>query len=64
MAVCVYVLIAIVSKELGLKHTLATTLQILSVSAFEKVRLHQLLAQNDLADSHPDNANRLVFNGS
>jgi len=63
IAVCVYVLIAIVSKELGLKRSLATTLQILSVSAFEKVPLHQLLAQSDLADSHLENSNRLVFNG-
>ena len=42
IAVCVYVLIAIVRKELGVSHSLATTLQILSVSVFEKVPLHQL----------------------
>lgn len=63
IAVCVYVVIAIVRKELGVTHSLATTLQILSVSAFEKVPLHQLLAQNDLADSHLNMPNQLVFNG-
>jgi hypothetical protein len=62
IAVCVYVLIAIVSKELRLDHSLATTLQILSVSAFEKVPLAQLLAKNDLADSDIVNGNQLVFN--
>jgi hypothetical protein len=63
IAVCVYVLVAIVSKELCLEHNLATTLQILSVSAFEKVPLHQLLAKTDLAESHGENPNQLVFNG-
>jgi len=63
IAVCVYVLIAIVRKELGVSHSLATTLQILSVSAFEKLPLHQLLAQNDLENSHSIFPNQLEFNG-
>jgi hypothetical protein len=62
IAVCVYVLIAIVSKDLHGDHSLATTLQILSVSAFEKVPLAQLLAKHDLADSDIVNGNQLVFN--
>jgi hypothetical protein len=63
IAVSVYVLIAIVSKELGLKQSLSTILQILSVSVFEKVPLHQLLAQDDLADLDAHSPNQLVFNG-
>ena len=63
IAVCTYVLIAIVSKELKLEQSLSTTLQILSVNAFEKVPLHQLLVNNDLAESQPDDNNQLVFNG-
>ena len=63
IAVCVWVLIAIVRKELGVRHSLATTLEILSVSAFEKVPLHQLLAQNDPANSQPVFSSRLEFNG-
>ena len=63
IAVCVYVVIAIVRKELGVTHSLATTLQILSVSAFEKVPLHQLLAHNAPAESHLNIPNQLVFNG-
>jgi hypothetical protein len=52
-----------VRKELGVRHSLATTLEILSVSAFEKVPLHQLLAQNDPANSDPVFSGRLEFNG-
>jgi hypothetical protein len=63
IAVCVYVLIAIVSKELGIQQSLATTLQILSVSAFEKVPLAELLAKDYLAISERENGNQLVFNG-
>lgn len=63
IAVCVYVLVAIVSKELRLEQSLSTTLQILSVSAFEKVPLHQLLAKTDLASLDIDNPNQLVFSG-
>jgi len=63
IAVCVYVLVAIVSKELRLEQSLSTTLQILSVSAFEKVPLHQLLANTDLASLDIDNPNQLVFSG-
>jgi hypothetical protein len=62
VAVCVYVLIAIVSKELHLEQNLATTLQILSVSPFEKAPLAELLAKTRLADSQLQNGNQLVFN--
>jgi len=63
IAVCVYVLITIVRKELGVTHSLATTLQLLSVSAFDKVPLHQLLAHSALASSDLDIPNQLVLNG-
>jgi hypothetical protein len=63
IAICVYVLIAIVRKELHLEQSLATTLQILSVCPFEKVPLHQLLTESSPADSHIDVDNQLVFNG-
>ena len=63
IAVCTYVLIAIVSKELKLEQSLSTTLQILSVNVFEKVPLHPLLTKNDLAESQPNDNNQLVFHG-
>ena len=43
IAVCVYVLVAIVKKELQLPQSLHSILQVLSVSVFEKVPLDQLL---------------------
>ena len=62
IAICVYVLVAIVRKELGLEVSLSQILQILSVNVFEQVPLAELVAktasQNETADSH----NQLVFN--
>ena len=45
IAVCVYVLIAIIKKRLSLDASLYTILQLLSVTAFEKMPLDQLLRQ-------------------
>jgi transposase len=45
IAVCVYVLVAIVKKELHLEASLYEILQILSVTPFEQVPLQQLLAK-------------------
>ncbi|MBM4103486.1 MAG: IS4 family transposase [Planctomycetes bacterium] len=45
IAVSVYVLIAIIKKELKLPQSLAEILQILSVSIFEQVPLHQVLTE-------------------
>jgi hypothetical protein len=62
IAVCVYVLVAILRKELGLEVSLSQILQILSVNVFEQMPLAELVAksasQNETLDSH----NQLVFN--
>jgi hypothetical protein len=47
IAVSVYVLVAIVKKRLDLDASLYTLLQILSVSLFEKMPLHQALARGE-----------------
>jgi hypothetical protein len=47
IAVCVYVLVAIVKKELSLDHSFYTILQILSVSLFQKEPILQALQQHD-----------------
>src|ERR1700730_11247461 len=47
IAVSVYVLVAIVRKRLSLDASLYTLLQILSVTLFEKMPIHQALAQDD-----------------
>jgi IS4 transposase len=47
IAVSVYALVAIVKKRLALEASLYTLLQILSVTLFEKLPMHQALAQDD-----------------
>ena len=46
IAITIYVLIAIVKKRLNLDTSLYTFLQILSVTAFEKVDIFQLVTEN------------------
>ena len=47
IAVCTYLMIAILHKQLKLPGTLHRTLQILSVHPFEKVSLNELLTETD-----------------
>jgi hypothetical protein len=46
IALSVYVLVAIVKKELGLEQPLYTILQILSVTLFEKEPILQILTES------------------
>jgi len=62
-AVAVYVLVAIVKKELHLEPSLYTLLQILSVTLFEKMSLQQTLADNALVPVDPENSNQLSLRG-
>jgi len=48
IAVCVYVLVAIAKKEFMLQQSLYEILQILSISIFEKMPVHQLFQQTQL----------------
>lgn len=59
IAVCVYVLIAIIKKRLALEASLYTILQLLSVTAFEKMPLDQLLRQAAPQIQNPNNFNQL-----
>ena len=52
IAVCVYVLIAILKKEQKLPHSLHTILQVLSVSCFEKIPIPQLLTKKSPQYDH------------
>jgi len=61
IAVCVYVLAAIIKKQLSLKQNLSTILQILSVNAFDKIPLPQLFTNIDPQTSHPINDNQLLL---
>jgi hypothetical protein len=62
ISISVYVLVAIIKKELKLESSLSSILQILSVNAFSKEPLAQLLVKKGSRnlDTHPHN--QLVFN--
>lgn len=61
IAVCVYVLVAIVRKELQLDLSLSQILQILSVNAFEQVPLVELVAKSQNQNELGDSANQLML---
>jgi len=61
IAVCVYVLVAIVRKELKLELTLSQILQILSVNAFEQMPLPQLVAISASQAEEGDSRNQLML---
>jgi IS4 transposase len=62
IAVCVYVLLAILKKQLKSDLSLNTILQILSVNAFEKEPLRQLLTAIPSQFSEGNICNQLIFN--
>ena len=62
IGVCVYVLVAIVKKAVKSNASLYTILQILSVNAFEKVTLGDLLTEAPSQFGDNDSCNQLVFN--
>ncbi len=63
IAVSVYVLVAIMQKQLNIRASLYTILQVLSVSAFERTLLFQLVAQPDYKSEKAEIDNQLdLFN--
>jgi hypothetical protein len=61
IAVCVYVLVAIVRKELHLELSLSQILQVLSVNAFEQVPLAELVANTQSPGITVDSCNQLML---
>jgi hypothetical protein len=61
IAVTVYVLVAIIRKQLKIESSMFTILQILSVSAFDKTPLAQLLAQAERQTLTDDSHNQLLL---
>jgi hypothetical protein len=59
IALCVYVLVAIVKKELHLNQSLYEILQVLSVVPFEQVPLHDILTNHLTASNLAENHNQL-----
>jgi hypothetical protein len=60
-AVAVYVLIAILKKQLGLGHSLNTILQILSTTLFEKTPVPLVFQRYDVAIQNIDGSKQLVL---
>ena len=61
IAICVYVLVAIVRKELGLEMSLSQILQILSVNVFEQIPLAQLVTQTQSQNNPSNIHNQLML---
>lgn len=62
IAICVYVLIAILKKELRLPQSLHRILQVVSVTVFERVPLHQLLMEQVPRNENSDTSNLFTSN--
>lgn len=61
IAIAVYLMVAILHKQLSLPGTLHRTLQLLSVHPFEKVPMHELLTEIDFKPLEPLNCNQLLL---
>lgn len=61
IAISVYVLIAIIKKELNSKYSLNQILQILSVGVFEKIQLNQAFTRIGASDKIPDKLKQLIL---
>ena len=61
IAVSVYVLVAIVKRELGLDRSLSETLQILSLTLFEKTPVFQALATTSSPNPESQSTNQLTL---
>lgn len=62
ISVSVYVLVAIIKKQLQSQRSLYSILQVLSVNAFSKEPLDQVLKESGSQDSDEDIRNQLIFN--
>ena len=62
IAISVYVLVAIVRKELAIELSLSQLLQVLSVNVFEQVPVVELVAKIALQNGIPNSRNQLDFN--
>jgi hypothetical protein len=61
IAVAVYLMVAILHKQLQLPGRLHRTFQLLSIHPFEKVPIHELLTETDLKSYMPPENNQLML---
>lgn len=62
IAVCAYLMVAILNKASGLDQNLSRILQVVSVNIFSKDPIHQLFMKDDTRNLELDNPNQLMFN--
>ncbi len=58
IAITVYVLVAIIKKRLNLDASLYTSLQVLSLTLFEKTTIYQLLTNTECSNILPRESNQ------
>lgn len=61
-ALCTYLMVAILKKQLALPQSLHTILQILATHTFSQVPLHELLKDSQLTECNADSNKQLTFN--
>jgi hypothetical protein len=61
IAISIYVLVAIIKKRLNIQHSLYTILQVLSVTAFEKIPLIELLTDSEQINKAVSRETQLTF---
>ena len=59
IAICMYLLVAILKKRLKLEHSLYTLLQVFSLTLFEKVTINELFTNSIYKPISSDNTNQL-----
>ena len=59
IAICMYLLVAILKKSLKLEHSLYTLLQVFSLTLFEKVTINELFINSIYKPTGSDNSNQL-----
>lgn len=59
IAICIYLIVAIIKREMKLEQSLYTILQILSISVFEKMPLQQAFQKIDYRKMTTENPNQL-----
>lgn len=62
-AICAYLLVAIAQQRLRLPGSLHQILQVVSISALEKIPLHQLFEKNDTTNGSTNSSIQLEING-
>jgi len=60
-AICTYLLVAILKKELKIDHSLYTILQVLSVNIFERTQVNQLFTEFDYKNYEDNNRQGLLL---